>query len=145
MANATKDLSILRHGSGGRKLNLPMGDTETVFKGTMVSQDASDGGAERINTGVITDQCIGVATHGQVGGVSTGDERIIVETGRIFRFNNAGGGNDCDETLAVGSDVFAEDDNTISDNDQTSSLAKAGTFEGLDEDGKVRVYIEPRT
>lgn len=145
MANATKDLSILRHGSGGRKLNLPMGDTEVVFKGTMVAQDATDGGAERIITGAPGLQCVGVATHGQVGGVATGDERIVVETGRIFRFNNSSGDAITEATTQVGEDVFAEDDNTISATNNGGANPKAGTFEGLEEDGKIRVYIEPRT
>jgi hypothetical protein len=145
MANATRDLAIERHGGGGRKLNVPMGDGETVHRGTMVAQDTADGGAERINTGAPGLPCIGVALHGQVGGAATGDERLEVETGRIFRFNNSSGDAITDATTQIGEDVFAEDDNTVGATDQAASLAKAGTYEGLDEDGKVLVYIDPRT
>lgn len=145
MADATKDLAILRAGKEGTQINMPMGDTEVVFKGTMVAQDATDGGVANVGT-ANSGQVVGVATHGEVGGAATGDTRIWIETDRIFIFNNAAGPNDCEETLAIGADVFAEDDNTISDNDQAASLEKAGVFYGLEDGGtKVRVYVGPQS
>jgi hypothetical protein len=146
MANATKDLAITRSSSpDGRTILLPMGDTETVFGGTMVAQDTADGGVERINTGAPGLQCVGVATHGQVGGAATADEVVAVETGRVFVFNNSGTDAITYANTQIGEDIFAEDDNTLGATDQTASLAKAGTFDGLEDDGRVRVYIEPRT
>lgn len=142
MANATADLVIEPYGKGGRDINMPMSDGETVFKGTMVAQDATDGGIARVGTANHGD-VRGVAKHGAVGGAATGDERILIETDRVFVFNNAANPNNVEETLELYTQVFAEDDNTISDNDQGATLQAAGLYMGLEPDGRVRVYIGP--
>lgn len=148
MANATKDLSITRAGKEGRTIHLPMGDAVSVFKGIMVQEDAGDNGIQRINVGGPGSKAVGVTLHAAdntAGGAATGDVRVEVETDRVFVFNNSGSDPVTEANTALGADVFAEDDNTIGATDQTASLAKAGVFYGLEDDGRVRVYIGPQT
>lgn len=142
MANQTADGLLDVYGKGGRDILIGVGATAQIYRGSMVSQLAADGGAVVTST-ALSGKAVGVATHAVLGGATVGDERVEIETDRVFLFNNAAGPNDVDETLELFSVVYAEDDNTISDNDQTASLEQAGLFMGLEPDGRVRVYIGP--
>ena len=142
MANATSDLPIDAYGKGGRDILMGMGATAQVYKGTMVSQLAADGGVVATST-ALSGKAVGVAAHAQLGGAAVGDTRVEIETDRVFIFDNAAGPNDVDDTLELFSVVYAEDDHTISDNDQAASLEQAGLFMGREPDGRVRVYIGP--
>lgn len=142
MANATADRALDVYGKGGRNILIGVGVTAQLYRGTMVSQLAADGGAVATST-ALSGKAVGVATHAQLGGAAVGDKRIEIETDRVFLFDNAAAANNCDETLELFSVVYAEDDHTISDNDQVASLEQAGLFMGLEPDGQVRVYIGP--
>jgi hypothetical protein len=39
--------------------------------------------------------------------------------------------------------VYALDDNSVADNDNSGTLQQCGTFQGMEADGKVRVLISP--
>ncbi len=145
MTTATKDIVIFRFGPDGLRNVQPVGDGITLFKGIMVQQDATDGGIQSIET-VVPQQCVGVTTHSiLVAPVATGDLRVEIEHDRIFIFTNSGTDAITEANTLLGADIFAEDDNTLGATDQTASLAKAGVFMGLEDDGRVRVYIDPRS
>ena len=145
MATATKDLVIWRFGPDGLKNFQPVGDGVTLFKGIMVQQDAADGGIQSIET-VAGQKGVGVTTHGvPTAPVATGDSRVEIEHDRIFIFNNSSGDPITEANTLLGADIFAEDDNTLAATDAGATLAKAGVFMGLEDDNRVRVYIDPRS
>ncbi len=147
MANATKDLTITRwaaFAAGFRNIQ-PVGDGVTLFKGIMVAQDAADGGIERVKTAAAP-PVVGVTLHGvQVAPVATGDLRVEIEHDRVFIFNNDGGDPITEANTLLGAQIFADDDNTVSATNQAAANPVAGRFYGLEDDGRVRVFIGLQT
>jgi len=141
MANSTVNLIIHSQGREGYKRYLPAGAVH-LFKGTMVSHLDANGSIVPTTT-ASSGQCVGVVTHEcDNSGGSAGDKRCEVETDRCYEFDNDGT-NPVDETMDLGTTLYAVDDHTVSDT-QTASEPVAGILMGMEASGKVVVWISPR-
>lgn len=139
MANATRDLKIDHAGGGGSLIVARVAATTTLYKGTMLSQLTNGAGLVPTTT-ASSGQCIGVAAHGTANPGLVGAKKIEVETDRVYIFDNHTS-NACDEDTIYGALVFAVDDHTVSE----AGTVYAGEFRGMEPDGRVRVYVSPRT
>lgn len=141
MSNATSDLLYEPIGTGGRNFDVPVDGGSTIYKGTMVAQLTATGMAVAAST-ASSGAVIGVATHG-ISNASGADGavRVMVHADRTFTFANGTGGNACSEATIVGAPVYAYDDHTVYDNSAGGTLALAGYFQGMEPDGRVRVFI----
>lgn len=139
MSNSTsEDLTNGGVGQDGRRFHWPAKTSTAIYYGRMVAQAAdktlvlaTTAGAGRV---------IGVAKQ-TIASASAG-ERCLVETGRTFLFSNGTGANAFSESGSdYGAPAYAFDDHTVYDNSNGDTLKFAGYFQGMEADGKVRVYI----
>jgi hypothetical protein len=132
MSNATTPRLREPIGKGGYSLHV-VGGAAAIPEGVMVAQLAADGTLVSGST----------ASSGPVIGVSTMSASIgatcEIETDRIFLFDNSTG-SPCSSTTLIGAAVYAEDNHTIAAA-SGGTLFLAGTFQGIDPTGKVRVHI----
>jgi len=143
MSNTTINLTRHPVGKDGRGINLPVDGGSHLYEGAMVSQ--LDATAMLVpGSTASSGSCVGVATHEVNNTGSDGDKRCLIETDRIFAFANATAGDACSEATAIFSIVYMYDDHTIADNDNGGARDPAGLFCGMEEDGRVRVYVGMR-
>lgn len=145
MSNATADLLVFPYGKGGRDITLPVDGGSTIYKGTLVAQLTATGMLVPASTSG-SGPAIGVASHGQDN--ADGADlalRCTIETDRIFLFANGASTDACSEATLIGSTVYALDDHTVADNDNSGTLQAAGIFLGMEPEsgGKVRVFVSP--
>ena len=137
MANLTARQNMNGVGQEGRRFHVFVKAATTVYEGAMVAQDVAAGGlchASAAGAGPV----IGVATH-----QAAAAERCVVETDRIFLRDNGAGGDAFSDASIIGAPAYAFDDHTVYDNDASGTLQLAGTFQGMEADGRVRVRISP--
>lgn len=135
MSNLTSGARPQPYGQGGRKVFLPMKATAQIYEGAMVAQIS---GACVTGTTAASGDCIGVAESDMLGGASDGSTRISVWTDKIFIFN--AGTNAPTDATPFGSVVYMETDNTVG---TVGGLGIAGKFAGIEDDGRVRVFVSP--
>jgi hypothetical protein len=140
MANASSDLILRPYGKEGRQVEIPVGASTTIYKGTLVAQLTTGKGACPLTT-ALSGRCVGVAQHGIVNASSLGAARVIVENDCVVIMDNDGS-NAVSESDALMCTLYATDDHTVSSTN-TGSDPVAGYFAGLEPDSRVRVYIEP--
>jgi hypothetical protein len=140
MANATSDLILRPYGKEGRQVEIPVGASTTIYKGTLVAQLTTGKGACPLTT-ALSGRCVGVAQHGIANAGSLGDARVIIENDCVVIMDNDGS-NAVSESDALMCTLYATDDHTVSSTN-TGSDPVAGYFAGLEPDSRVRVYIEP--
>jgi hypothetical protein len=140
MANATSDLVRRPYGKGGRDIHVPVDGGSAIWEGVFVSQ-LSTGMAVKGGTAG-AGPAVGVSTHrvDNLAGLD-GDKRLVIETERVFEFNNAGGADACSEATLLFALVYMADDNTVANNAAAGTLKAAGRFMGMSEDGRVRVFV----
>ncbi len=143
MANATAPLIRATLGLEGYIFDLPVDGGSRIYEGTFVSQLTSTGQAVPTAT-ASSGVCVGVAQH-TVDNVSgnDGDKRIQVETKRMFAFTNGATTDAFSEASLIGSVAYALDDNIVADNSNSGANKAVGFFFGMEDDGKVRVYVDP--
>lgn len=127
------------YGAGGRKVSLPVKATVQVWQGSMLSQISGACVPATTSSG---GDVIGVAEHDMLGGASDGTKRVEVLTDQVFIFT-AGAAAPTDAT-PYGTTLFVEDDHTVGTGGLGATQQIAGTFEGMEDDGRVRVYIGKR-
>jgi hypothetical protein len=145
MANATANRDRYVIGKEGRDVFLPVAASVHLYAQTMVLQFGSGG----TNPGHVVKHgtanadlhVIGVTQH-EVDNSSgaAGAKRVTVERDREFVFDNDTT-NPCSEAVLQGAKVYAVDDHTIGTSSVTNTLPVAGTFCGMEPNGKVRVMI----
>lgn len=140
MANVSADISLAGVGQDGRRFHWPVNTGASIYAGTMVAQ---------LSTGLLVaattagaGPVIGKATHSVVS--ASAGERLLVETDRIYRLTNGTSTDAFSEASPLGAIAYAYDDHTVYDNDAGGTLQPAGTFCGLDADGKVLVLLRER-
>lgn len=138
MTNSTGDIPLGGIGQDGRRFHWPVKTSTTIYAGNMVAQQLSDG-LLMPATGAGTGPAIGKATH-TVSSASAG-QRLVVETDRIYTFANGTSTDAFSEASLLGAPAYAFDDHTVYDNDAAGTLQQCGTFQGMEPDGKVRVYM----
>ncbi len=140
MANVTAEIQMGGVGQEGRRFHVPCKTGTSIYAGTMVAQQVADGllvAATSAGAG----PAIGKATHNVVS--ATAGQRCVVETGRIYRLTNGLTTDAFSEASLIGAPAYAGDDHTAFDNDNGGTLQQCGTYQGMDADGKVLVYISP--
>jgi hypothetical protein len=140
MANSTGDISLAGVGQDGRRFHWPINTGANIYSGTLVSQLST--GLLVATTTAGAGPAIGKATHTVLA--ATAGQRLLVETDRIYRLSNGLTTDAFSEGSALGSIAYAFDDHTVYDNDASGTLQPAGTFCGLDADGKVLVLVRER-
>jgi hypothetical protein len=144
MANATNNISTPAVGGPGPfKFHLPMAAATRIFEGTFVSQIIASGYAVPYST-ALSSHAVGVATAQADNSTGlAGDKRVQVESKRMFEFANGAGGDAFSEASLIGSKVYATDDHTVAGNDGGGARKCVGVFFGMQEGGKVRVFVDP--
>lgn len=141
MAISTANLTIRSQGAEGRKRHLPVDGGAHIRKGTLVSQLTATGMVVPLTT-ASSGGAVGVAQHeADNSDGADGDLRCVVESGRIYEFANDGTNPFSDASL-VGSLAYATDDHTVSDT-QAAAEPIAGYFVGLEESGRVAIFVDP--
>ncbi len=142
MANLTSDGVARPVGKEGRRVDLPVAASTTLYRGAMIAQTmsgSSAGGACVPAAG--TSAVVGIAEHGVANSGAFDAKRITLEVDRIHELNNGTAGEACSEAMPLYSIVYAKDDNTVSKTNTTGVYPVAGLYMGMSEEGKVRVYI----
>jgi hypothetical protein len=143
MPNATTPLIRTTFGIEGYIFDLPVAASTTIYEGTFVSQLTASGAAVPSST-ALSGVCVGVAQHTCVNNPgSAGDRRIQVETKRMFAFTNGLTTDAFSEATLIGTVAYALDDNTVADNSNSGANKAVGFFFGMEDDGRVRVYVDP--
>src|SRR5689334_16070537 len=142
MSNATAEIPMGGIGQDGRRFHVPCKTGTTIYAGTMVAQQVSDGLLVPA-TSAGAGPAIGKATHTIVS--ATAGQRCLVETDRIYRITNGLTTDAFSEASMIGAPAYALDDHTVADNDNGGTLQQCGTYAGMDSDGKVMVQMSPRS
>lgn len=141
MSNASSNQVYEPYGLGGRHIDLPVDGGSHIYEGTLVAQLLATACLVAGST-ASSGPAVGVATH-EVDNSSGSDaaKRCRVYTDKIFCFANGSTTDACSEATPLFSVVYMLDDHTIADNSNGGTLQPAGLFMGMDESGKVRVYV----
>lgn len=143
MANSTIDLKLYPYGKAARKATWGVDGAAVIYRGTFVSQLTATGmlvAGSTANSG----QAVGVATHAQdATGVADGVKRLEFECDGVFLMANSGT-DPLDEGDAMFREIYMEDDHTVAKTDASATLEAAGLFMGVEEDGRIRVYVGMR-
>lgn len=140
MANVSNDIPLAGIGQDGRRFHTVAETATSIYEGTMVAQLST--GTLVAATTAGAGPVIGKATH-TVTSAAAG-ARVVVETDRIYCLANGLTTDACSEATPIGSPVYALDDHTVADNDNAGTLQCAGTFQGMEADGRVRVLLSPQ-
>ncbi len=141
MSNVTADIQMGGIGQDGRRFHVPCKTSTAIYAGTMVAQQLSDGllmAATAAGTGPVIGKACQTITSASAG------QRCLVETDRIYRMTNGASTDAFSEASLLGSPAYAYDDHTVYDNDAAGTLQQCGTYQGMDADGKVLVYISSK-
>jgi hypothetical protein len=139
MANLTAGTRPQPYGQGGRKVFLPVKATTQLWEGGMLAQIS---GACVPGTTSGAGDCIGVAEESALGGATDGATRVVVWTDKVFIFN--AGTNAPTDATPIFSKLYMETDNTVGTGGiGGSGEGVAGRFMGMEDDGRVRVYVGP--
>lgn len=126
-------------GQGGRKINVPVQATTQIYEGAMVAEIS---GAAVPGSTAGAGGCIGVAEQDALGGASNGAVRMSIWTDKVFIFAN--GANAVADTTPLFTTLYMEDDHTVGTGGiGGTGEGVAGLFFGMEDDGRVRVYIGP--
>lgn len=137
MSNLTQGTVPQPYGPGGRKIYLPMKATAQVYEGAMVAEVS---GAVCTGTTAGAGRCIGIAESDALGGASDGATRLSVWTDKVFILN--AGTNAPTDATPFGTLLYMETDNTVGTGGiGGSGEGVAGTFVGMEDDGRVRVFF----
>lgn len=144
MSNATAALATITIGEGTiTQFSMPVDGGSTIYRGTLVAQLTSTGQVVPYST-ASSGPAIGVAQHNVDNSTgSDGDKRVIVESRRMYAFDNGSGGDAFTDVHKIGSVVYGTDDHTVADNSNSLARAPVGFFFGFESDSKVRVFVDP--
>lgn len=130
-------------GPGGLNFDLPVDGGSTITKGYLVSQLTASGAVVNYST-ASSGVCVGVAQHDVDNSAGNdGDKRALVESKRAFAFANGAGGDAFSEASLIGSLVYGTNGYTVADNSNSNARKPVGFFMGMQDDGKVRVFVDP--
>ncbi|HEU4431450.1 MAG TPA: hypothetical protein VFT98_22005, partial [Myxococcota bacterium] len=123
--------------------DLPVDGGTKIFKGTLCTQLTATGALVPYSTAA-AGKVVGVAQHdADNSGGADGAQRCVVESGRVYIFDNGAGGDAFSEASLIGSAVYGTDDHTVADNSSTQTREAIGFFMGMEPDGRVRVLVVP--
>src|SRR5690242_14830048 len=134
MANTTENLTKNTVGGAGPfQFDLPVDAGSHIFDGALVSQLTATGAVAPYSTAA-SGVCIGVAQNeadNSAAGAADGDVRVLVETKRMYAFDNGAGGDAFSEASLIGSLVYATDDHTVAATSNTEARTPVGFFYGM--------------
>jgi len=148
MANLTADGIIDTIGGPGPFcFDLPVDAGSKVFKGSLCTQLTATGMVVPYSTaaaGVVVGQAQHAADN-SASGTSDGDKRVRIETNRMIVLDNGAGGDAFSEATLIGSLVYGTDDHTGAKTSSSQTRKAVGFFYGMESDGKIRVFLDPRS
>lgn len=136
MPNLTAGIPPQLYGAGGRRVSLPIQALAQVWEGGFAAEIA---GACVAGTTAGAGDCIGVFEHDALGGATDGAKRVSVLTDRIVLM--AAGVAAPTDATPYGALLFMETDNTVGTGGVGATQRIAGRFVGIEDDGRVRVFI----
>lgn len=135
MANLLAGVPPQPFGMGGRKVNLPVKASQQLYQGGMLAEvSGALVPATTAGSGVV----VGMCENDALGGASDGSVRATVVYDKIFILKAATGGPS--DSTPFGSVLYAADDNSVT---LTAGSFVAGLFMGMEDDGSVRVMLNP--
>lgn len=138
MANVTYEIPLAGVGQDGKRFHLPTKTAQAIYTGTMVAQQVADGlivPATSAGAGRVIGKSLQTIESASAG------QRCYIETGRTYLLTNGSGANAFSEASQYGAPAYAFDDHTVYDNSNGDTLSFAGYYQGMEADGKVRVFI----
>ena len=138
MANSTAEIPLAGIGQEGKRFHLPVKTAQAIFAGNLVSQQTTDGLLVP-TTATGAGRAIGKAVQ-TIASAAAG-ERCLIESGRTYLFTNGATTDAFSEASQRGAPAYALDDHTIADNSNGDTLPFVGFYEGMEADGKVRVFV----
>jgi len=138
MTNASAEIALGGLGQDGRRFHVPCKTGTTIYAGTMVAQQVADGllvPATSAGAGYVIGKAVQNIT------VATAGQRCLVETDRDYLLTNGATTDAFSDASMIGLQVWALDDHTGADNSNATTLQLAGTFQGMEAGGKIRVRI----
>lgn len=144
MANATRNLPATTGMDGPFTFELPVDGGSKVFRGILVTQLTATGQLVPYSTAA-AGPCVGVCQTPDVDNSAGADgaKSALVETKRLYVFDNGTAGDAFAATNLIGSIVYGTDDHTVSKSSATATRKAVGFFMGMEDDGRVRVFIDP--
>lgn len=112
-----------------------------IYKNTIIAQHSGGYYAPYSVSG--TGAGLGIAQFEVNNTGSDGDKEVVIEHGRVYALANGTSGGAFSATSKYGAPVYASDDHTVADNSATATRACIGWFQGFEEDGRVRVFVDP--
>lgn len=143
MANISARIDLDGTGQDGRRFHVPVDGGTTIYEGGLVSQLTATGMLVPTTTAG-SGPAIGKATHSIVNSGADGSVRCLIETDRIYRLTNGAGDSAFSDASLIGAPVYALDDNSVSVIN-TGALPVCGTFQGMEANGQVRVFVSPQS
>lgn len=128
-------------GDGPFIANVPVKGSTHIYKGTLISQHS--GGYFVPGTTSGGGAAVGISQHEIDNTGSDGDKRVKIETLRAYALKNATAGDAFSDTSLLGAPVYMSDDSTACDNSSSATRKCVGWFLGFEDDGKVRVFLDP--
>ncbi len=138
MSNLSGPVPPQPYGKGGRKIVLPVKASAQIYQGGMVAQPS--GACVAATAGSETAGVIGIAEHDALGGSADGDVRIVLLTDQEF-IMNAGTNTAPTDATPLGTILYAQNDHAVGTVNTGSALPIAGRFVGMEDDGRVRLYV----
>lgn len=143
MANATSNIQQQPQGPAGIRFLLGVDGGTHIYEGTFISQLTATGMAVPTST-ASSGPCVGVSQHeADASAVGDGVQQVYVETRRLYRASNGSSTDAFSSASLIGSVCYAFDDHTVYDNSASNTLKAVGFFMGMEEDGKVLVFVDP--
>ncbi len=138
MSNSSADIPLAGVGQNGRRYHVPVKTSQAIYAGTMVAQLLADGLLVPAST-ALSGRVIGKSL--ETIAAATAGERCLIECGRTYLLANGTSTNAFSEASQIGAPAYAFDDHTVYDNSNGDTLKFAGYFQGMEADGKVRIFI----
>jgi hypothetical protein len=144
MSNATRNLPPTTGLDGPFTFDLPVDGGSKVYRGILITQLTATGCIVPYST-ASAGPCIGVCQTPDVDNSagSDGDLRALVETKRLYAFDNGTSSDAFDDNDLIGSVVYGTDDHTVAKTSDTNARKAVGFFMGFEDDGRVRVFVDP--
>lgn len=135
MSNLGAGIPVYPYGATFEKRFYPVKASAQIYEGALVCQVS---GYCATGTTASGGDAIGVATHDQLG-TTDGAKFIEVMTNGVFLF--AAGVAAPTVATPIGTPLFMEDDHTVGTGGLGATQKKAGSFDGIEDDGRIRVRI----
>lgn len=144
MANLVRNQPASTGTDGPFTFELGVDGGATLYRGSLTTQLTATGMAVPYSTAA-AGPCVGVCQTPDVdnSGGSDGDKSARIETKRLYVFDNGAGGDAFAASSMIGAIAYGTDDHTVAATSNTNARKPVGFFMGMEDDGRVRVFVDP--